>query len=110
MKYLYSVYDRKAAFYLTPFVARTNSEAVRMIAQSMTGESSLIQKYPQDYELWAIGNFEENSGTIDEEDHHPQMICSCTTIMEEIVRSLRSMEEGQPGVKQPEVEPEEDGS
>lgn len=60
---LFSVYDKKVAAYAAPFLSRTSGEAIRNFTELASGDN-LVGKYPEDYSLMCIGEFDESSGII----------------------------------------------
>lgn len=66
MKRLYSIRDLKARDFpfSPPFVASSNAEAMRSVQASMT-PTSMLTRYPDDYELHCIGHFDQASGRVD---------------------------------------------
>lgn len=63
--FMYAVHDTKAGNYSPPFIAPNAMVAARHLAQQTTDESSLICKYPEDYELVQIGRFNLETGEIE---------------------------------------------
>jgi len=64
MYYLYGVKDVKASTFSPPFVARSNSEALRMIRQTMADPKTTLAQFPSDFELWLLCSFDETSGGV----------------------------------------------
>lgn len=61
---IFVIKDTKANIYHTPFFNRSNEVAMRMVGATANDESSLLNQYPQDYELQCIGHFDDTSGKI----------------------------------------------
>lgn len=57
--YVYSIYDIKAEEYGPLFLAKNNDVAIRMIKNTI---KDFI--YPQDYDLYCVGNFDSESGEL----------------------------------------------
>lgn len=65
LKNMYSIYDKKAAFYLTPFFMRNDAEAQRVVQQSLMHEpQSPVSTTPEDYQLCRIGSFDDTTGEL----------------------------------------------
>ena len=47
---LYSIYDRKAAYYLPAFQMRSHADAERQFSEIVTSSDTPISKYPADYD------------------------------------------------------------
>lgn len=63
-RFIYSVYDRKAQYYLPTFEARSNPEALRMFTQAVVTSESDVSKYPADFDLVALGAVDTNTGRL----------------------------------------------
>lgn len=61
---IYTIRDDKAAAYLPPFCARQNGEAIRMFQNSLSDSQSNFAKWPEDYILFELGEFNEDTGVI----------------------------------------------
>ena len=62
--FLFSVLDTKVGAYAAPFVCRTKGEAVRSFEQARRDSQSMVSKYPADYRLYCVGEWDENVGII----------------------------------------------
>jgi hypothetical protein len=62
--YLYSVYDKKASTYKTPFVFNNTDEAVRAFGSVCSDTNSELCKYAEDYQLEIVGEFNTVTGEI----------------------------------------------
>lgn len=62
MKKLYSIKDSKAGVFNTPFVQITNGEAERSLHRLVNDPQSMIAQYPEDYDLYYLGEFSETDG------------------------------------------------
>lgn len=65
MKYkVYSVFDSKAEAYMRPMYFQTKGLAIRSFSEAVNdGGKSDISKYPADFVLFELGDFDELSGT-----------------------------------------------
>lgn len=64
---IYTIRDSKAEFYGQPFFSRTNGDAIRQFTQVLNDTSNpnnLAAKYPADYSLFEIGEFDDETGKI----------------------------------------------
>lgn len=62
---MFVVYDSKAEIYNTPFCMNTVGAALRAFADQANDPSTMIGKYPTDYDIFEIGTFDDNSGKIE---------------------------------------------
>lgn len=61
---IFSVYDSKAESYLAPFYAPNGSVACRSLQQATQDPSHPFCLYPEDYTLFEIGSFEDETGEL----------------------------------------------
>lgn len=61
---IYTVYDLKAEAYLQPFFSPTNLSAIRSIADLLHDPKHMFTKHIEDYSLYCIGEFDDNTSHI----------------------------------------------
>lgn len=61
---LYSIYDRKAAYYLPLFTMRSHADAERQFSEIVTNSDTPVSKYPADYDLVCLGQMNLETGQI----------------------------------------------
>jgi len=59
-----SVFDSKVQAYSTPFFMRTRAEALRGWQEVVNDPSTAFNKHPEDYTLFELGEFNEDTGAI----------------------------------------------
>jgi len=62
---IYSIRDSKGEVYNTPFFQKTHGEAERNFRQLVSDEKSLVSKYPLDFNLYYLGEYDDQTGKID---------------------------------------------
>lgn len=62
--YLYSVRDLRLDVYQTPFAARSDADAVRMLMQISERSDSVVFDFPRDYVLYCVAEFDYDTGTV----------------------------------------------
>jgi len=62
---LYSIYDVKAQIYLHPRVYLNTPHAIRSIACEHTNPDSIINRYPNDFQLVELGEWDDKFASID---------------------------------------------
>lgn len=62
---MYSVYDKKGCLFSPPFSAPHNAAAVRMFVDLSGDSQSTINKFPDDFALYYLGDFNEEIGVFD---------------------------------------------
>lgn len=81
---LFSVQDTRAGIFQAPWVAQNEEVAVRMLTDTLVGSAeTLLRLHPEDFKLWSLGGFEEESGFIFAE---PEVVVS----VEELIRRLNA--------------------
>lgn len=81
---IYTIFDRKAVAHHAPFYARSDGEAMRVVMESMQPGSKLVQ-WPDDYHLYGLGQFDDQTGIIVGDDH-PEPVASVKELHDQIVR------------------------
>lgn len=67
MKYsLYTVHDAKAEMYQVPWVERNDHTATRAFAINVNNSDSHMFHNPGDYTLFCIGNYDDETGLIEQ--------------------------------------------
>lgn len=63
---IFTVKDTVAEFYMQPFFARTKGEAIRSFAQAVNDDpkTSQIAAHPDQYELYYLGDFDEQTSLL----------------------------------------------
>lgn len=59
---VFSIYDSKAEYYMTPFMCGTKGEALRIFSDAANDPQSFISKHPADYTLFEIAGFDRETG------------------------------------------------
>lgn len=61
---VYSVYDEKALVYGLPICFSTDGLALRAFADLVSNPNSNVNKYPSDFKLYRIGEFNDTTGEL----------------------------------------------
>lgn len=61
---VYSIRDAKAEVYNAPFYKGTHGEAERDFRTAVNDEKSFLSQYPDDFDLYYIGDFDQNTGLV----------------------------------------------
>lgn len=59
---LMTIYDAKSEVYDRPWLAKTRGEAVRSFTEAASDPKTLIHKYPSDFSLIEIGEWDDTKG------------------------------------------------
>lgn len=61
---VYSILDLKAGAFCTPFFLTNDNLARRAFGDAVLDSSTGVNKHPEDYNLYRIGEFDDNSGEL----------------------------------------------
>lgn len=61
---IFAVRDRQLAAYMQPFFAPTIGSAIRAFSDGMNDGTTPMAKHPDDYDLWHLGSFNDNTGEL----------------------------------------------
>lgn len=61
---VHAVYDKKMGIHLSPFFVKHVVEAIRSMSTIARDKNTSIGRFPEDYELRHVGNFNEETGEI----------------------------------------------
>lgn len=67
-----SVRDTKANAFGIPVCVPTVGAAVRSFSDQINGQDSVLTKHPQDFDLFELGTFDDNTGLFD--THTPSLV------------------------------------
>jgi len=71
---LFAIRDTKAEHYAPPFCKPSRGEAERDFIQLSKDEKSVVNKFPQDFDLFELGELDQTSGKIIPHDT-PRHMC-----------------------------------
>lgn len=61
---IFAIRDTKGEHYGSPFFQKSNSEAERSFHQLVNDPASMPSKYPEDFDLYALGEYDDLTGKI----------------------------------------------
>lgn len=64
MDKIFSIYDEKAQVFNTPFTCGNQAVAIRSFANICFDGTGMVAKYPEDFKLYYVGDFDAVKGTI----------------------------------------------
>lgn len=79
---IYSIRDAKAEIFNAPFYKNTHGEAERDFTSLARDEKSNVHKYPEDFDLYFIGRYDDSTGKIQALDT-PQHILKAVQVREQ---------------------------
>jgi len=81
---LYAIFDTATGVYEKPFFGQSDGEVKRSFMDIANDADHPIGKHPEDYSLYRLGNFDDNTGMVLNEENE----CLCTA--HEIIASSRN--------------------
>lgn len=63
---MFTIYDSKLKAYMPPLYYRNSGEALRAVTMSLEKSDHPFAKFPGDYTLFEIGQFDDETGAIDQ--------------------------------------------
>lgn len=61
---MYSVRDSKGEIFNQPFFQKTHGEAERTFKTLTNDEKSQVHNYPEDYDLYYLGEYDDQTGLV----------------------------------------------
>lgn len=80
MKTIYALHDSRAAAYRNLHVEENPANAWRAFAEEVRNPNSMISRYPEDFELVAVGEFDDAVGLVVPYEN-PQLVVAATEIV-----------------------------
>lgn len=74
-----AVHDRQLDAYMRPFTAASKGQAIRSFRDEVNRADSELHKHPEDYELYQVGTFNENTGELRD---HLEQLAIATNLLE----------------------------
>jgi len=62
---IFAILDMKVEAYHKPFFANSEGEAKRMIIETAKDEQTTFHKYPEDFQLFHLGNYNDSTAKIE---------------------------------------------
>ena len=76
----YSIRDAKSEVFNTPFFNKTHGEAERNFHQVSNDPKSTVCKFPEDFDLYYLGEYDDNLGKISSLDTPQHMVKAISCI------------------------------
>lgn len=82
---MYSIRDAKAEIFNPPFYKGTHGEAERDFRTLISDDKSMVAKYPEDYDLYFVGFYDDQTGKV-EPLETPQHIIKAVQIAAQVAK------------------------
>lgn len=76
----FSIRDAKANAFIAPWYKPTHGEAERYFHQLANDEKSMIKQYPEDFDLYHVGEYDDQTGIYKSLDQ-PQHLVKATQLL-----------------------------
>lgn len=60
------IFDSKVQAFATPFFVRSQAEGIRSLVANLSDPESLLHKFPEDYSLYSLGTFDDETGILEQ--------------------------------------------
>lgn len=80
---IYSIRDSKGEMYGPPFFQKTAGEAERSFRTLVNDEKSMTSKYPEDFDLYYLGDYDDQIGKITPLDT-PSHLCKAIQLKTQV--------------------------
>jgi hypothetical protein len=90
---MYAVLDLKAGNYTQPYYCANENVGIRMFDTAVNDPQTMMSKYPADFMLFEVGEFDDSNCMITQDSKH-KMLCTG----DQLVRSFPPIETSLPGV------------
>lgn len=79
INYLYALHDLKTT-YMAPMMAKTDDEAIRSITHAYREGNTMLSKFPADFRLYCLGEYNVETGKITADSRNPLLILDCASL------------------------------
>lgn len=77
----YTLFDIKTQYYLPPFTAHNDGDAARQIQMILRKGNNIYAQYPEDYNLYEVGSFDDSTGKINAAPN-VRIVCGLSKLVE----------------------------
>lgn len=78
---VFGIRDVKAGFYNPPFHVKSHGEAERAFVQLVKDPKTTIAQFPNDFDLYFLGEFDDNNGMMASIEH-PQLVMNAASALD----------------------------
>jgi hypothetical protein len=79
---MYSIYDKAAQAYVTPFFMHNKALAMRAFEDNINSkEENNINKHPEQFSLFCLGELDDSTGLITPKEQ-PELVCSALELVQ----------------------------
>jgi hypothetical protein len=85
---MYAVYDKNVGAYMSPFTSLNDNSAIRNFSQAALNPEA-FGKYPQDYDLFKIGEYDDSNAKFTNADPNPIHLISAVNAVQVEMENMR---------------------
>lgn len=78
----YSIRDQKSEIFNSPFFKNTHGEAERDFRTLVNDDKSTVNKFPEDFDLYYVGDYDNNTGVFAPQST-PQIVIKAVQVLEQ---------------------------
>jgi len=67
---VYAIFDKKVGTFMMPFNASHAQIALRSFEQALNSKDTVFNTYPEDFSLWQLGDFNDETGEYSKSHAH----------------------------------------
>lgn len=82
MEIIVAVHDRQLDTYMRPFVAQTPGQAIRSFRDEVNRPESELNKHPEDYSLYKVGEWKAENGIVFPLKNGPEQLALASNLTE----------------------------
>lgn len=71
---IFAIKDRAVQAFMQPFFAPTIGAAIRAFSDGINDKQHAMNAHPDDYDLYHIGEWTDNSGGLMQTEEHPKQV------------------------------------
>lgn len=86
---IFSLFDKKSAHFGKPIIAPHHAPLIREFSEAVNDDKSTFSKFPSDFDLYEIGDFDHITGQITPQTN-PIHIINLTTLKEIKQESIKN--------------------
>nr|WAE43542.1 MAG: nonstructural protein [Microviridae sp.] len=83
---MFTIRDLKASVYMTPFFTTHVADATRTLQRAVADERTNINLCPGDFELYLLGNYDEQQGIV-MQLKQPEFICGAAALIQKEIKN-----------------------
>lgn len=92
---MFSIRDTKLSVYRRPFFFQHEIEALRAFIEVIRDGNTEVSRFPEDYDLYHIGDYDEVTGLVTTTGHHKFIASAKQIVSQELLKRAKDLAEAQ---------------